>query len=298
MDWRLAGPNRAVGHGACMSRRREIEASIRSYREIRDILNAMKNMARMEVHRLGRFLVMQQRVVSGIEAAGSDFDTFYPALFPQNEPSHEIYLLVGSERGFCGDFNEALLKALGRRSFGEQAEVVVLGSKLRGKLPRDLRVAAFLGSASVVEEIEGVLVCLMDTLSSLANSRGTTRPLRVVVFHHQAQGGDVQVSVLQPFSQPAASSGRFAYPPRLYLDPVVFANGLVEQYLFARLHELLFTSLMVENQIRVQHMDSAVQRLERKSADLVRRRNTLRQEDITEEIEVIMLSAGTLTQGT
>jgi hypothetical protein len=38
---------------------------------------------------------------------------------------------------------------------------------------------------------------------------------------------------------------------------------------------------MVENQIRVQHMDSTVQRLERKSADLLRRRNTLRQEEIT-----------------
>jgi F-type H+-transporting ATPase subunit gamma len=277
-----------------MNRRREIEASIRSFREIQDILNAMKNMARTEVHRLGRFLVTQQRVVSGIESAGSDFVASYAALFPQDEPSHEIYLLLGSERGFCGDFNEAVLSAFSRRSVGEQAEVVVLGSKLRGKFPRDLPVAAFLESASVVEEVEGVLLHLMDTLSGLANSRGTTRPLRVNVIHHRAQGEDVQVSVLQPFSQPADSPG-FAYPPRLYLDPVVFANGLVEQYLFARLHELLFTSLMVENQIRVQHMDSAVQRLERKSADLLRRRNTLRQEEITEEIEVIMLSAGTLT---
>ena len=278
-----------------MSRRREIEANVRSYGEIRDILNAMKNMARMEVHRLGRFLVTQQRVVAGIEAAGSDFVAFYPALFPQNEPSHEVYLLLGSERGFCGDFNEALLSAFGRRGIGKQAEVVVLGSKLRGKLPRDFRIAAFFESASVVEEVEGVLVRLTDTLSGLANSRGATRPLRIIVFHHQAQGEDVRASVLQPFSQPAASPRRFTYPPRLYLDPVAFANGMVEQYLFARLHELLFTSLMVENQIRVQHMDSAVQRLERKSAYLLRRRNTLRQEEITEEIEVIMLSAGMLT---
>jgi len=278
-----------------MSRRREIEASIRSYREIRDILNAMKNMARMEVHRLGRFLGTQQRVVAGIEAAGSDFGAFYPALFPQNELAHEIYLLLGSERGFCGDFNEALLSAFGRRGISEQAEVVVLGSKLHGKLPRDFRIATFLESASVVEEVEGVLVHLMDTLSGLANSRAATGPLRMIVFHHQAQGEDVRASVLQPFSQPAASPRRFTYPPRLYLAPVAFANGLVEQYLFARLHELLFTSLMVENQIRVQHMDSAVQRLELNSADLLRRRNTLRQEEITEEIEVIMLSAGTLT---
>lgn len=278
-----------------MSRRREIEASLRSFHEIRDILNAMKNMARMEVHRLSRFLLTQQRVVAGIEAAGSDFVAFHPDLFPANEPRREVHLLLGSERGFCGDFNEALFDAFRRHGVSKGTQVVVLGSKLSGKLPSDFRTAALLESASVVEEVEGVLVQLMNTLSGLENSRSVPGSLRVTVFHHQAQGEDVRVSVLQPFQQFSALSKRFAYPPRLYLDPVAFANGLVEQYLFARLHELLYSSLMVENQIRVQHMDSAVQRLERKSAELLRRRNILRQEEITEEIEVIMLSSGALT---
>jgi F-type H+-transporting ATPase subunit gamma len=102
----------------------------------------------------------------------------------------------------------------------------------------------------------------------------------------------VRISVLDPFREGIGGTARFAYPPRLYLEPAAFANGLAEQYLFARLHELLYSSLMVENEIRIQHMDSAVQRLEKKSAELVRRRNNLRQEEITEEIEVIMLSAG------
>lgn len=268
-----------------MSRRREIEASLRSFGEIRDILSAMKNIALMEVHRIGRFLLMQQRVVAGIEAAGSDFAAFYPDLFPGG-PSREVCVLLGSERGFCGDFNDALLHAYLRHGAGDEVQVVVLGSKLFGKLPPRFRAAAILESASVVEEVENVLVQLMNTLSGLEG------PLRVTIFHHQAQGEAVRVSVLQPFQQPAMARRRFANPPRLYLDPVVFANGLVEQYLFARLHELLYSSLMVENQIRVQHMDSAVQWLERKSAELLRRRNSLRQEEITEEIEVIMLSAG------
>jgi F-type H+-transporting ATPase subunit gamma len=277
-----------------MSRRREIEASLRSFREIRDILNAMKNMAHMEVHRLGRFLATQQRVVAGIEAAGSDFLAFHHELFPGGGPQREVCLLLGSERGFCGDFNEALLRAFGWSNTQQDAQVVVLGSKLGGKLPPGFRAAAFVESACVVEEVEGVLVQLMNTLSGLGNSAAAERPVRVTVFHHQAQGQDARVSVLQPFQQQGVARRRFAYPPHLYLDPVVFAKGLVEQYLFARLHELLYTSLMVENQIRIQHMDSAVQRLETKSAELLRRRNILRQEEITEEIEVIMLSADAL----
>jgi F-type H+-transporting ATPase subunit gamma len=44
----------------------------------------------------------------------------------------------------------------------------------------------------------------------------------------------------------------------------------------------------------MQHMDAAVRRLEKISRELVRKRNTLRQEEITEEIEVIMLSVEAL----
>jgi F-type H+-transporting ATPase subunit gamma len=51
---------------------------------------------------------------------------------------------------------------------------------------------------------------------------------------------------------------------------------------------------MAENQRRMQHMDAAVRRLELTCADLLRRRNILRQEEITEEIEVIMLSVEAL----
>jgi F-type H+-transporting ATPase subunit gamma len=275
-----------------MSRRRDIEATVRSFREIRDILNAMKNMALMEVHRLGRFLATQQRVVAAIEAAGSDFSSFYPELFPRNESWRDVYVLLGSERGFCGDFNELLLRALAEHKRRENVEVVVVGSKLYSKLPRDFRVAAFLEGASVVDEIENVLVRLMNTVSDTSGLAAPLRALRVTAFHHRSQGEGARVAILQPFQEPKKGQKSFAYPPRLYLDPAAFAKGLVEQYLFARLHELLYSSLMVENQVRVQHMDAAVQRLDRKSTELLRRRNMLRQEEITEEIEVIMLSAG------
>ena len=67
-------------------------------------------------------------------------------------------------------------------------------------------------------------------------------------------------------------------------------------YLFAALQELLYGSLLAENRLRMQHMDSAVRRLEQTSEELVLRRNVLRQEEITEEIEIIMLSVGALKQ--
>ncbi len=87
-----------------------------------------------------------------------------------------------------------------------------------------------------------------------------------------------------------------SYPPLLNLDPLVFATDLIDQHLFSLLHEVFYSSLMAENLRRFQHMDQAIQRLEKDMAELVLKRNSLRQEEITEEIEVIMLSAEALRQ--
>jgi F-type H+-transporting ATPase subunit gamma len=51
---------------------------------------------------------------------------------------------------------------------------------------------------------------------------------------------------------------------------------------------------MAENRRRLEHMENALHRMEGKIEDLRRRRNVLRQEEIVEEIEVILLSAESL----
>jgi F-type H+-transporting ATPase subunit gamma len=55
---------------------------------------------------------------------------------------------------------------------------------------------------------------------------------------------------------------------------------------------MFYTSLMAEHYRRVQHLEGAIDRLEQRAEELGKKRNMLRQEEITEEIEVIMLSAG------
>jgi F-type H+-transporting ATPase subunit gamma len=60
---------------------------------------------------------------------------------------------------------------------------------------------------------------------------------------------------------------------------------------------MLYTSLMIENRFRVTHLEGAVKHLDDESAQLERRCNALRQEEIIEEIEEIMLSAASLGDG-
>jgi F-type H+-transporting ATPase subunit gamma len=60
---------------------------------------------------------------------------------------------------------------------------------------------------------------------------------------------------------------------------------------------MLYTSLMVENRRRVTHLEGAVKHMDEESDELRRQCNTLRQEEIIEEIEVILLSSSELDVG-
>jgi len=273
-----------------MSKRRDLETQIRALNDIKEIMNAMKTLSLMETHRLTRFFETQRRVVASLESAVMDFLHFNGELLPTREQFRDVQLLLGSERGFCGDFNESLLKAFHEKDTGHLGGLVVIGGRLASKFTGDPRVGASLDGASVVEEVEIVLSKLLETLNRLNSPDSRSTPLRLTVFHHDPDHDEIQISTLSPFKQRTVEAESFGYPPLVTMEPQPFLRGLAEEYLVALLHELFCRSLLAENQRRMQHMDSAVHRLERTAKELWQRRNTVRQEEITEEIEVIMLS--------
>ncbi len=291
------GGRMAQGQAHNMSRRHELEKHLGTLRELREIMGAMKNLALMETHKLTRFLSTQRRVVAAIESAAADFFTFYPDLMVRPSQTESVYLLIGSERGFCGDFNEALVDAFQTQVRGTRAEtplLVTVGLKLATKVAGDKRVIASIAGPNVVEEVQPVLIRLMDTLSSLHARYGSFSPLTLTVLFNRTDETGVHLQSFQPFQQFGRGTGRFSHPPLLNVAPRSFLASLIDEYLFAVLHEVFYSSLMAENRRRFQHMDNAIQRMEREASDLARTRNVLRQEEITEEIEVIMLSAEAL----
>ena len=68
-------------------------------------------------------------------------------------------------------------------------------------------------------------------------------------------------------------------------------SDLTDHYLFAVLHEIFYISLMAENQRRLQHLEGAVKHLDDETVNLRRKSQIYRQEEITEEIEVILLNS-------
>jgi len=283
-----------------MSQSRELQVHIAQMEEIRSILNAMKNLAFMEIHKLGRFQLMQSQAVANIEQAALDFLTFYPGLQPDEAGARRICILLGAERGFCGDFNESLIDAVTAESY---SGIIAIGTRLEGKLTDHSAVLASIEGANTAEEIPAVINRLIDTLSSLHQSDNPTPSqlfqhldwMQLTVVHHDSESNRItRRRVFPPFPERTKTTPSYKIPPVLNLDPADFYTDLVDHYLFAVLHEIFYNSLMAENHRRLQHLEGAVKHLDDETVNLRRKSQIYRQEEITEEIEVILLNAENL----
>lgn len=279
-----------------MSRRRDIENHRRSLDEIRDIMNSMKNLSYMETRKLSAFLDIQHAMVEHIESVAAEFLGYHQETLIENAVMNDVnvYLLIGAERGFCGDFNHTLLRefeTIPVITETAKQHIICVGNKLGMLLESDERKPLFIDGASIAEEVGNVLNRVVSVLAAIQEQSGS---LNLHVFYHDDERQVMQQQLLPPFQQlqhdlsPHGLPGRL--PPVLNLAPEKFLLELSSQYLYIVLYEILNSSLMAECRQRVSHLEGAVQHLEQQSTDLLRQSNSLRQEEIIEEIEVILLS--------
>lgn len=278
-----------------MSKRAQIRRHLGVLGDIGGIMGAMKNISLMETHKLARFLAHQHRVLAGIEAAAEDFLSHHPEFGCRPQPGGpDVLVAIGSQRGFCGDFNESIADAvLGHRRETAARPVgalVVVGRRLAAKLGKRPDFAASFDGPSVTEEVQPVLLRLMNALSELQARAGRSGPFAVTVFAHCEGESEVRARSILPVPVAGSAAPHFPFPPLLNLAPRTFFPELAHHYLWAQMHDVFYGSLMAENRRRLQHMEGATKQIQDKTARLHQEYNLLRQEEITEEIEVILLS--------
>jgi len=254
--------------------------------DIREIMAALKNISLTESMRLRRFLESQQRVITGIEQAMADFLGHFPQTLPGSEGEFELVLLIGSERGFCGDFNEGVLTQF---TAAAHQTLLAVGEKLGAKLEEARLSATILTGPTTVEDVPEILVTVIDKLRELNAGQGASE-LTIVYQHYD--GHTIEARHYRPFRDFSSTPSLSGYPPLLNIPPSHLFPALIDHYLFAVLHGIFYSSLTAEHQLRLQHLQGAIDHIDRESAELTRHYNSLRQELITEEIEMILLSAG------
>lgn len=262
--------------------------------DMQNITSAMKNLALMETRKLAQQLENQQQLLTEIEQVAADFLNFFPYCSVNNSHELSIWVILGSERGFCGDFNETLVELLSEKistsDYGLH-RVIGVGSKLQSVLDQRIDAATYLPGAVVTEELAGVLQRLIKTIDELQQSVvQANAAITLTALYHDMQTLSCH-KLMPPFRQHCSTQQQYHTPPLITLDPKLLFGELVQHYLFHHLQQIATTSLMAENHRRIQHMEGATRHLAKSSQQLTQRYKQLRQEEITEEIEVILLNA-------
>lgn len=272
-----------------MSKYSDFKNRVASIEEIREIISAMKNISILEINRVSRYLSNQKSVLETIESSAKDFFSFYSyqTSFDElrkgaNNGQQEVYIAIGSERGFCGGFNETVASHL--LELDTPVPVIAIGKKLHMALEKYKGEKEFLDGAQSIEEIESILGRVIHSLGSYPGGR-------LAITYNEESDNHIVHRIVRPYDLLAeVGHVEFPGPPLINGDAEHLLIQLLDQYVFALLYFAFFTSYMAENRQRLNHMDRAESRIARKLEQYHLKLNNLRQEEITEEIEVILLN--------
>jgi F-type H+-transporting ATPase subunit gamma len=272
-----------------MAGRRELERRLHALGDIGAILGVMKNLALMESGKLARTLAAQQELTASLETIAADFTAWYPQPRMAAEATIDVLLLVGSQRGFCGEFNDLILNALAPAENGRYKPLrIAVGDKLTGRIAADIKLAG----PYAAEEIGPVIQLVMETITALLSRSDGGKSMRLVAIHHDPDTAGVIARQLAPFVEQTGQAATFIFPPYLNIAPEALYGQLAGQHLLAAIHEVFHRSLMAENRFRLNHIEGASRRMERRITELKRKQTLARQEEIIEEIEAILAGAG------
>lgn len=280
-----------------MTKRSQLKDHLYTLEEIGNIMTAMKNLCSIEMNKTTKFLLMQERVMKTIQEVSSDFLSFFP-IFPRPkiDATPVIYILIGSERGFCGGFNDYVvnqLASLKEQSTDFNPALIIVGRKLALKLANDSRVMATLDGPNALEEIPTVILKILQSLEDVSSRRHIDlHSWQWGIIFNEEEQNQIQTKMLQPFKEFGLNKDiHFSVSPILTLPHDLFLAEFVDNYLFAMFHSIFYKSFYAENHQRFFHLSNSLDRLDSKQNTLKGYLNLLRQEEITEEIQIIMLSA-------
>ena len=253
--------------------------------DIRSVMSAMRGLALVETRRLGGYLDAGRAWATTVATALGDVQRRIGDP-PADAAARELCLVFGSERGFCGDYNDRIASAARAHAAASGAALLAIGGKLVERLGADAN-EGHVAAPDVADAAPRALDAIVEAIDRWASvlATGAIR-VRAIAIPGDALEPALRAVLPVPWPQDATAE---PFPVLTQLPDARLLADLTRQHLRASLGELLHGALLAENRRRVEHMDRAIRRIDRKLDDLRLRANQLRQEGITEEIEVIQL---------
>lgn len=259
-----------------------LQARIASLHELRDLIRALRVLAASHVQEAQGALDGIRRYVEVVEDAIAAAATLLPASdrdspLPRDRVA-DVLVVVSSEHGFAGAFNERLLDRA-EAELGTGALLAVVGR--RGAAIAEERGLAASWTCPMATRLGGVM-----RVSRLIAERLVAATSARIVFGSYRRGGEfeVQAKRVLPLDPALLVRSGQRSPPLHHLAPEVLIERLAREYLLAEITRAVTESLASENAARLRVMEMADHNIGDKLDDLRRTEHALRQEAITSEL--------------
>lgn len=275
----------------------EVEGRIAATHQLDAVIAAMRGIAASRVREAHERLKGIRASAATVGAAIGEVLAFVPPVERAREPGmhagNEIGIVVGTEQGFVGAFNDQIAAHALGESGARVRSWLLVGARLVGALAgRGVSEAWSAPMAAHPDAIVRLAARVTDAL--YARLGGGTGAVRVQVVH--ALPGESRVHVtartLVPFDFARFHARGRAQPPLVNVAPARLLAGLVESYVYVELCEALMLSFAAENEARVRAMLAARTNVQQRLDSLTQQYRTMRQDEITSEI--VELTAGSV----
>jgi F-type H+-transporting ATPase subunit gamma len=275
----------------------EVEGRIGTVHQLEAVITAMRGSAAARSREARSRLDGIRAYAAAIGGAIGQALALAPEPDPQPRKSRSrqahVVIVLSSEQGFAGTFNERVLDAAEHHLKTDGSELLIVGD--RGAMVAAERGLVFAWSASMVAHAEEVPRLASRITDALYSRLEQDQVARVTVIHAvPAPSASVEIVVrtLLPFDFARFRVTPRSIPPITTLPVEQLIADLAEEYVYAQLCEEVMLSFAAENEARMVAMIAARNNVARKLDELFANFRRLRQEEITGEI--IELSAGSM----
>jgi F-type H+-transporting ATPase subunit gamma len=265
-----------------------LKARIASLEELRDLIGALRAMAGARVQEAQNALPGIRRYAEVIERAIAENASLLSRAPVQDRvapPETGILIVVTSEQGFTGAFNDRLIAAA-RRELRPDLRLGLVGR--RGAILAEEADLKLEWSVPMATHIGGVPTIARRVADHLADV-GTAR----IVFAGYRTGGQYEIEArdILPLDPALLRAMDHIGPPLHQLKADVLLDRLAGEYLFSEVTRAIMESLASENGARLQVMSAADHNIGDKLETLGRQHHHLRQEAITAELLDVVTGA-------
>jgi len=221
------------------------------------------------------------------------------------KPRQKALLIVGTERGLCGGFNQTILNAAKRHlegctRVGETVETWVLGSRVVQEMQKESCRVFWSGtlSATALPPFDLVVELAHRWLNQYQSYQ---LDVVEVIYNKPVQGSSykpVVVQLIPPAAIDLQPNGREETwpPPIIETDPLELLIQIIEQFILIRLYTFLLESTVSEHAARYELMEDATQNASELIDELNQELNTARRQEITSDMQLLAAGAGLLSR--